>query len=107
MDHRVSPAATVCSEGTCAVSPVSCAAAAMESWRRAVLVSCARRAGTASTAARANNATRSERQIVVLLIQRLRERIQRLRLAVGRNLGRGLGARELPAPGPPPAPRPK
>ena len=39
---------------------------------------------------------RLERQIVVLLIQRLRERVERLGLAFRRHLRRRLGAREIP-----------
>src|SRR5207249_6132757 len=48
----------------------------------------------------ASRAARSERQIVVLLIQGLRERVERFRLApaLRRHLGGGLGPRELAGP---------
>src|SRR5207249_8441733 len=95
--------------GACVVS-----CAAFDVSRRACVVSCAASAGASppphasSPATRASRAARSERQIVVLLIQGLRERFERFRLtaaAVGRHFGRGLGARELarfatPAPAP-------
>src|SRR6266567_527562 len=58
-------------------------------------------AGAASSpATRASRAARSERQIVVLLIQGLRERVERFRLApaLGRHLGGGFGPRELAGP---------
>src|SRR5256714_9721224 len=85
---------------------------------RACVVSCATSTGAgpaSSPATRASRAARSERQIVVLLIQGLRERIERFRLAprLGRHLGGGLGPREIaralprpgtPTPTPPPPP---
>src|SRR5213593_4688668 len=98
MDQRVSPVTTVWLAGSCpswkaaaggGTCDVSCAA--FELSARAWVVSWA----ASSPATRASRAARSERQIVVLLIQRLRERVERLRLALGRHLGRGLGAGEL------------
>src|SRR5207237_10824351 len=83
---------------------------------RACVVSCATSSGAgpaSSPATRASRAARSERQIVVLLIKGLRERVERFRLALrlGRHLGGGFGPREIaralptcPA-SPPPTPR--
>src|SRR5439155_580341 len=72
---------------------------------RACVVSCAASAGASpasSPATRASRAARSERQIVVLLIQGLRERVERFRLPppspLGRYLGGGLGPREITGP---------
>src|SRR5689334_3855133 len=106
MDQRVSPAATTWVAGSCpgegagagAVCDVSCAG--LEVSGRACVVSCARSVGTgppSSPATRASRAARSERQIVVLLIKCLRERIERLSLALsfGRDLGSRLRPREL------------
>src|SRR5690348_2828970 len=126
MDQRVSPAATTWVAGSCpgegagagAVCDVSCAG--LEVSGRACVVSCARSVGTgppSSPATRASRAARSERQIVVLLIKCLRERIERLSLALsfGRDLGSRLRPRELagafpgspPPPPPPPPPQQK
>src|SRR5207249_410198 len=101
MDQRVSPVTTVWLAGSCpswkaaaggGTCDVSCAA--FELSARAWVVSWATSGGAttpaSSPATRASRAARSERQIVVLLIQRLRERVERLRLALGRHLGRGL-----------------
>src|SRR6266700_3122662 len=107
MDQSVSPVATTCVAGSCpggAGAPardVSCAG--FEVSGRACVVSCAATAGAtpaSSPATRASRAARSERQIVVLLIQGLRERVQRFRLPrpLGRYLGGGLGPRELAGP---------
>src|SRR3989442_16004042 len=76
---------------------VSCAAFAVSgrAWVVSWATSCGAPTPASSPATRASRAARSERQIVVLLIQRLRERVERLRLALGRHFGRGLGAREL------------
>src|SRR6266699_6788715 len=101
MDQRVSPVATTWvagnwPSGAGAACDVSCAGSEVSG--RACVVSCAASAGASpasSPATRASRAARSERQIVVLLIQRLRERVERLRLALGRYLGRGLGPGEL------------
>src|SRR5712692_5242383 len=98
MDQSVSPAATTCVAGSCPCSPDTGAGAAWEVSGarcevsgRAWVVSCAASAGArpaSSPATRASRAARcSERQIVVLLIQGLRERVERLRLALGRHLG--------------------
>src|SRR2546421_532246 len=67
---------------------------------RACVVSCATSSGAgpaSSPATRASRAARSERQIVVLLIKGLRERVERFRLAprFGRHLGGGFGPREI------------
>src|SRR5712692_8848972 len=71
------------------------------------VVSCARRTPISrGRAARASTAPRLERQIVVLLIQRLRELVERLRFALGGHLRRGLGACVFPPPPPPPPPPP-
>src|SRR5574342_194081 len=87
MDHSVSPRTTVWLEG-------NCAAAAGTAW----VVSCAcRTVPDSDTAARVNRIARLERQIVVLLIQRLRERVERLRgLPLGGRLRAGLGPGKLP-----------
>src|SRR2546422_706278 len=62
----------------------------------ALVVSCAPSPGTPSSpATRASRTARLERQIVVLLIKRLRERVERFRLAFGSDLGRGPRARKL------------
>src|SRR2546425_403026 len=62
----------------------------------ALVVSCAPSPGTPSSpATRASRTARLERQIVVLLIERLRERVERFRFAFGSDLGRGPGARKL------------
>src|SRR5947209_19996084 len=86
---------------------------------RACVVSCATSPGAgpaSSPATRASRAARSERQIVVLLIKGLRERVERFRFAprLGCHLGGGLGPREVaralpssPAPPPPPPPPPQ
>src|SRR6266496_1170076 len=109
MDQSVSPVATTCVAGSCpggAGAPacdVSAAGGPVSG--RACVVSCAASAGASpasSPATRASRAARSERQIVVLLIQGLRERVERLRLApsasLGRHLGGGLGPREITGP---------
>src|SRR2546428_5598093 len=103
----------MCVAGSCpnwvaAAWVVSCARV-VSTW----VVSCARRTPMSSgTAARASTAPLLERQIVVLLIQCLRELVERLRFAFGGHLRRGLGARVLPSPCPrsgafaaPPPPR--
>src|SRR5207249_10625087 len=60
------------------------------------VVSCAPSAVTRSgTATSAVSRAWLERQIVVLLIQRLRKRLERFRLALGRHLGRRLHARRV------------
>src|SRR5438046_3193765 len=107
MDHRVSPCTTtwVVLPGSCwgaagegAARPVSCAG--FEVSGRACVVSCARSPGattptppipTSSPATRASRAVRQERQVVVLFTQGLGEGLGRLRLAVGRRRGSGLG----------------
>src|SRR3989475_11570884 len=119
MDQRLSPMTTVWLAGSCpswkaaaggGTCDVSCAA--FELSARAWVVSWATSGGAttpaSSPATRASRAARSERQIVVLLIQRLRERVERLRLALGRDFGRGLCARAqaTAAPPPPAAPSP-
>src|SRR2546427_3516326 len=72
------------------------AAGAGEVSAAAFVVSCAPSPGPPSSpATRASRTARLERQIVVLLIERLRERVERFRLAFGSDLGRGPGAREL------------
>src|SRR3989442_8478339 len=103
MDQRVSPVATTwvagnwpSGAGAGAAWDVSCAGVGVSG--RACVVSCAASAGASpasSPATRASRAARSERQIVVLLIQGLRERVERFRLAspLGRYLGGGLGPR--------------
>src|SRR2546426_12142590 len=108
MDQRVSPVATTwvagnwpSGAGAGAAWDVSCAG--FEVSGRACVVSCAASAGASpasSPATRASRAARSERQIVVLLIQGLRERVERFRLAppFGRYLGGGLGPREIAGP---------
>src|SRR2546425_2755286 len=110
MDQRVSPVATTWLEGNWpseagagAAWDVSGAGVVVSG--RACVVSCAASAGASppppsSPATRASRATRSERQIVVLLIQGLRERVERFRLAppFGRYLGGGLGPREIAGP---------
>src|SRR6266571_6013525 len=108
MDQRVSPVATTWVAGNW---PNGAGAGA------ACVVSCATSSGagpTSSPATRASRAARSERQIVVLLIKGLRERVERFRLApcLGRHLGRGFGPREIarappPPPHHPPPPRPQ
>src|SRR5213078_3941272 len=129
MDQRVSPVTTVWLAGSCpswkaaaggGTCDVSCAA--FELSARAWVVSWATSGGAttpaSSPATRASRAARSERQIVVLLIQRLRERFERFRLAPGHgcsvrgHLRRGLGPREVagafaatPTPAPTPARR--
>src|SRR5437773_4103341 len=109
MHQRVSPFGTVWVAGSCPGATEGAGAcvgpcAAFDVSRRAGVVSCAASAAASppppasSPATRASRAARSERQIVVLLIQGLRERFERFRLtaaAVGRHFGRGLGAREL------------
>src|SRR5438094_9496978 len=120
MDQRVSPWVTTCVAGSCpagagagAACDVSGAGCVVSG--RACVVSCATSSGAgpaSSPATRASRAARSERQIVVLLIKGLRERVERFRLAprLGRHLGGGFGPREiaraLPAPPPPPPPPP-
>src|SRR5437870_7709023 len=108
MDQRVSPVATTwvagnwpSGAGAGAAWDVSCAGSEVSG--RACVVSCAASAGASpasSPATRASRAARSERQIVVLLIQGLRERVERFRLApaLGRHLRGGLGPRELAGP---------
>src|SRR6266576_338597 len=108
MDQRVSPVATTWLEGNWpseagagAAWDVSGAGVVVSG--RACVVSCAPSAGASpasSPATRASRAARSERQIVVLLIKGLRERVERFRLAprLGRNLGGGCGPRELAGP---------
>src|SRR5438874_9151747 len=111
MDQRVSPVTTVWLAGSCpswkaaaggGTCDVSCAA--FELSARAWVVSWATSGGAttpaSSPATRASRAARSERQIVVLLIQGLRERVERFRLApaLGRHLRGGLGPRELAGP---------
>src|SRR2546421_7776900 len=109
MDQRVSPRVTTWVAGSwppppcpgagagaaCDVSGAGCDVSG-----RACVVSCATSTGAgpaSSPATRASRAARSERQIVVLLIQGLRERVERFRLAsrLGRHLGGGLGPREI------------
>src|SRR5213083_2098174 len=96
MDQRVSPVVTTWVAGK---APSGAGAGA------ACVVSCAASAGASppppsSPATRASRAARSERQIVVLLIQGLRERVERFRLApsLGGDLGGGLGPREIAGP---------
>src|SRR6267378_6627694 len=108
MDQRVSPVATRWVAGNCpseagagAAWDVSGAGVVVSG--RACVVSCAPSAGASpasSPATRASRAARSERQIVVLLIQGLRERVERFRLAspLGRYLGGRLGPREIAGP---------
>src|SRR6267142_301193 len=109
MDQRVSPVATRWVAGNCpsgagagAAWDVSCAGSEVSG--RACVVSCAASAGASpasSPATRAKSrAARSERQIVVLLIQGLRERVERFRLApsLGRYLGGRFGPREIAGP---------
>src|SRR6266404_7473393 len=108
MDQRVSPVATTwvaanrpSGAGAGAAWDVSCGG--VEVSGRACVVSCALTAGASpasSPATRASRAARSERQIVVLLIQGLRERVERFRLAasLGRYLGGRLGPREVAGP---------
>src|SRR6266480_3683263 len=93
MDQSVSPRETVWLAGTCA-------AAAGTAW----VVSCAcRTVQESGAAARVNRSARLERQIVVLLIQRLRERVERLRgLPFGGYLRRYSGAFAAGAPSPSP-----
>src|SRR5438046_5089505 len=112
MDQRVSPRVTTWVAGSWppAPSPGAGAGAACDVSGarcdvsgRACVVSCAASAGASpasSPATRASRAARSERQIVVLLIQGLRERVERFRLApaLGRHLRGGLGPRELAGP---------
>src|ERR1051325_2974674 len=96
MDQRVSPRVTTgvagsCPAGAgaaCAVSGTGCDVSG-----RACVVSCA----TSSGAGPASSPARSKRQIVVLLIKGLRERVERFRLApcLGRHLGGGFGPREI------------
>src|SRR5713101_2039901 len=78
MDQRLSPRVTVWLAGSC---PWTAAAACVVSCcvvSRCCVVSCAGRTVHASgNAARASSMARLERQIVVLLIQRLRERVER------------------------------
>src|SRR5438093_9841418 len=124
MDQRVSPVTTVWLAGSCpswkaaaggGTCDVSCAA--FELSARAWVVSWATSGGAttpaSSPATRASRAARSERQIVVLLIKGLRERVERFRLAprLGRHLGGGFGPREiaraLPASPASPAPTPR
>src|ERR1051325_6809461 len=114
MDQRVSPRVTTgvagsCPAGAgaaCAVSGTGCDVSG-----RACVVSCATSSGAgpaSSPATRASRAARSKRQIVVLLIKGLRERVERFRLApcLGRHLGGGFGPREIArALPPPPLPR--
>src|SRR6266480_419443 len=109
MDQRVSPRVTTWVAGSWppAPSPGAGAGAACDVSGarcdvsgRACVVSCATSSGagpTSSPATRASRAARSERQIVVLLIKGLRERVERFRLApcLGRHLGRGFGPREI------------
>src|SRR6266566_9273486 len=123
MDQRVSPRVTTWVAGSWPPSPGAGAGAACDVSGarcdvsgRACVVSCATSSGAgppSSPATRASRAARSERQIVVLLIKGLRERVERFRLApcLGRHLGRGFGPREIargppPPPPPPPPPRP-
>src|SRR5213080_89403 len=97
MDQSVSPATTVWVAGSCPSGTAGGGGACD--------VSCAASDGAttpaSSPATRASRAARSERQIVVLLIQRLRERFERFRLApshgspVRGHLRRGLGASEV------------
>src|SRR5207245_6103931 len=81
----------------CGACDLSCTDLAVpgRAWLVFLATSCGATTPATSPATMASRAARSERQIVVLLIQRLRERVERLRLALGRDFGRGLGAREL------------
>src|SRR5881394_3331763 len=130
MDQRVSPRVTTWvagswlpppSPGAGAGAAGDVSGAGCDVSGRACVVSCATSSGAgpaSSPATRASRAARSERQIVVLLIQRLRERFERFRLAPGHgcsvrgHLRRGLGPREVagafaatPTPAPTPARR--
>src|SRR5207245_77569 len=92
IDQRVSPCVTTWLSGSCPAG----AAGAWEVSAAALVVSCAPSPGTPSSpATRASRTARLERQIVVLLIKRLRERVERFRLAFGSDLGRGPRARKL------------
>src|SRR5438067_4946970 len=121
MDQRVSPWVTTCVAGSCPAGAGAGAAcdgsgAGCVVSGRACVVSCATSSGAgpaSSPATRASRAARSERQIVVLLIKGLRERVERFRLAprLGRHLGGGFGPREiaraLPASPASPSPTPR
>src|SRR5438552_851265 len=108
MDQRVSPVATTWVAGNWPSGAGAGAAwdvsgAGVEVSGRACVVSCAASAGASpasSPATRASRAARSERQIVVLLIQGLRERVERFRFPrpLGRYLGGGLGPGEIAGP---------
>src|SRR5712692_2271524 len=76
IDQRVSPLATTCRPAAGGAVVESCAASVAAN-------------GKATTTAHTMGL---ERQIVVLLIQRLRERVERLGLALGSHLRRRLGA---------------
>src|SRR5207245_4064381 len=92
IDPRVSPCVTTWLSGSCSAG----AAGAWEVSAAALVVSCAPSPGTPSSpATRASRTARLERQIVVLLIKRLRERVERFRLVFGSDLGRGPRARKL------------
>src|SRR5881397_2256792 len=110
MDQRVAPVVTTWVAGN---APSGAGAGAgyvssstgVEVSGRACVVSCAASAGASppppsSPATRASRAACLERQIVVLLIQGLRERVERFRLAsrLGRNLGGRFGPREIAGP---------
>src|SRR3989440_2432318 len=109
MDQRVSPRVTTWVAGSWPPPPcpgagagAACdvSGAACDVSGRACVVSCATSTGAgpgSSPATRASRAARSERQIVVLLIQGLRERVERFRLApgLGCHLSGGLGSREI------------
>src|SRR5438067_6977073 len=105
MDQRVSPWVTTCVAGSCPAGAGAGAAcdgsgAGCVVSGRACVVSCATSSGAgpaSSPATRASRAAPSERQIVVLLIKGLRERVERFRLPprFGRHLGRGFGPREI------------
>src|SRR5205809_380121 len=91
--------------GAGAAWEVSCAG--FEVSGRACVVSCAASAGASpasSPATRASRAARSERQIVVLLIQGLRERVERFALPPpsGATLAAALARANSPDPSPPP-----
>src|SRR5256885_7504865 len=115
MDRRVSPRVTTWiagswppppSRGVGAGAAGNVSAAGCDVSGRACVVSCATSSGAgpaSSPATRASRAARSERQIVVLLIKGLRERVERFRLAprLGRHLCGGLGPRQVPPALPP------
>src|SRR2546430_17691293 len=103
MDQGVAPRVATGVAGSCPPAPAPGAGAGAggdvsdadcDVSGRACVVSCATSSGAgpaSSPATRASRAARSERQIVVLLIKGLRERVERFRLAprFGRHLGGG------------------